>query len=324
MASARYSLSTYQRANNTLPIVVGIVTALVVALLIAYSIVGAVLKYRKSRTLVTGREFIFASAKFMLGGAVEKNDDKYSLFGKGVCLTSLYIFAILAPVVLCATFLTFWGAFLIEESFRCDSELDCFPINSSSSKSNSTGGSRQQYAVEDCTPFDTQDNVTFECYEFVLRYAAGFGEAGGVIVLAPGIIEVYVGLLIYITNFGERGGKVRRYSAQICTLFLAGVPLALVIGILHVSINVQAINEIFFRTTESTLQFVAYYTTLFSTFFLAVQVLAITRSVRKRGDSKAEDSVPKLSGWYVQNDEVSRDQELHIPYTNSEQLNKDF
>ena len=237
MASARYSLSTYQRANNTLPIVVGIVTALVVATM--------------------------------------------------------------------------------------DSKLDCFPINSSSSKSNSTGGNRQQYAVEDCTPFESQDNVTFECYEFVLRYAAGFGEAGGVIVLAPGIIEVYVGLLIYITNFGEKGGKVCRYGAQICTLFLAGVPLALVIGILHVSINVQAINEIFFRTTESTLQFVAYYTTLFSTFFLAVQVLAITRSVRKREDSKAEDSVPKLSG-YVQNDEVSRDQELHIPYTNSEQLNKDF
>ena len=60
---------------------------------------------------------------------------------------------------------------MIDESYTCDPELDCFPFDAN----NNTN--LQDDPIVNCTDFDISDNITIICYHF----AFNFTDAGGLV-----------------------------------------------------------------------------------------------------------------------------------------------
>ena len=145
-------------------------------------------------------------------------------------------------IVMMGVFLSFWGSFLIEETFVCDPLLDCFYDNSSK-------------RLEDCA--DVSDNITVTCFQFVLNISAGFASAIGFLAVIVVYIYVYGYLLIWLME--ATYSPKCTFQGVICTLtLLLFLPLLLGICGFIIVISVPFFSEIALKTTESTLNFIAY------------------------------------------------------------------
>ena len=92
------------------------------------------------------------------------------------------------PVLIYAAFqlvgcalMTFWYEFLVDLSYSCDPDLDCYPFPIGFT----TAVTWSIPPIENCSDYDIlPDNMTIICFTFSLDYAGAIGEALGVFTFA--------------------------------------------------------------------------------------------------------------------------------------------
>ena len=79
---------------------------------------------------------------------------------------------------------TFWNVALIEEnlSANCVHGFDCFPFNGTISGRNLL----QQEAIseDNCSHYESDEDVAIVCIRFVWKFTEAFGVAGGLVTLS--------------------------------------------------------------------------------------------------------------------------------------------
>ena len=188
-------------------------------------------------------------------------------------------------IVMMGVFLSFWGSFLIEETFVCDPLLDCFYDNSSK-------------RLEDCA--DVSDNIKVTCFQFVLNISAGFASAIGFL----GVIVLYVYgygyLLIWLmeATYSPKCTYLGVVCTRFCRYLLLVLPLLLGFFGIIIVFSVPFFSEIAFKTIESALKFSAYsFCFVYVGPCTGIIIQVLTRdSVRRRMNKEAQEAQNLVGG----------------------------
>ena len=202
-------------------------------------------------------------------------------------LTLLFLYQAAVIIGILAT-VTFWVVFLIEETFACDAGLDCFPFTED-------GDKIQGHPIVNCSDFESADNITITCYRFVLKYAEGFGAAGGVLYFSAFVTSAFTSVVFYAAhllpqlrtvnddddddelvvsedNIMQETGScwdfdwytaVRSWMGPVLfILTVTSVPVLCSFVTAVVVFSVDFFKDTILKTTSSRTQFVAYYISL--------------------------------------------------------------
>ena len=160
-------------------------------------------------------------------------------------------FSIISTITLWCVFLSFWAAFLIDETTVCDPSVDCFLIEEGNDGSTSS-------PIEDC--YDVERNATVQCFEFVFAVSEGFASATGFLAVVVAYVYILGYLLIWLIETVFDSG--RDICARKCAFFgwigLLLFQLFLVIVINIVSLYVPLFRDVIFQTVPNMLRFFAY------------------------------------------------------------------
>ena len=153
--------------------------------------------------------------KFLLGDLVEKKEEdgtKYLIKGhplKGFFLSMVTVYSFM--ITSCAL-MTFWDTFLVDVTYSCDPNFDCYPLPLASITYRSIP------PIVNCSDYVTlPDNMTIVCFTFTFDYSQAFGAAGGVFAFAVFGIRIVLGIIIWLKS------KCRKYCLVIV---LFGIPIA--------------------------------------------------------------------------------------------------
>ena len=263
--SSGYSYSTYTHWDLWVPIGVSVLTVALTALAVASSTAW----YRLHRiTAHHSLELAYHFSRLVLGDSLQREIKSQppclTLFDREISPLATIFLAALSPALLIPAFVSFWASFLIKETFSCDPGLDCFFRNPSS------------FAIEDhglplynCSDFD-ENNATVICFQFVFDYAAGFASMGGLIVVAVSSLRVYAIVLVWLVGVmpsatsdkSRRCYSCRTLSSVVCVFIFFLAPVIIAIVILTAVLLVPFVNDIVFQSSEHTLQFATYWTSL--------------------------------------------------------------
>ena len=159
-------------------------------------------------------------------------------------------FSFISTITLWCTFLSFWAAFLIDETTVCDPSVDCFLIEE--------GNDGSIYSIEDCD--NVERNATVQCFEFVFAVSEGFASAIGFLAVVVAYVYILGYLLIWLIETVFDSG--RDTCARKCAVFgwigLLLFQLFLVIVINIVSLSVPLFRDVIFQTVPNMLRFFAY------------------------------------------------------------------
>ena len=264
--SQRTSLDVYQLLDVQIPAILTCVVWVVSVTLFAVGV--SVNSYRKKRALVPEAMLEMMREYFP---TVEKDSTDGEITVSGV-KNNRIVFAVLtvllAPLFLSTVFITFWNAYLVEETpsgVDCTPGYDCFPIETSSDGSVKI---LQRIPVDNCSVAFKEDDVTFQCYRFLFDYADGIAQAAGVIIFAALYSTMYFGLIV-------AASKARKYKCIKWTLYIIIITTAFVfyatVVVVHAAVPI--ISRHTFRTTTNTIQFVVYSVTFFCTILAGVFVI---------------------------------------------------
>ena len=262
-----HSIDTYNRWESTIPLIVAAVSGLISVILLVFSVFLNIEKCKNKFF----EEVIYRTSKLILQDSLERDkENKYKLFGREVGIGAMWMTVLSAPIFLYAAFITFWGIFIIDQSFACDPDRDCFAYNLTS------GDILGKDPVDNCSDFDSMDNVTVICYHFVFQYAEGFGAAGGVIALAPAISKAYIGTVLFFLrlrcNCLSRGCGNCSWRKIILFLIML-LPVIIICIILTLVINIPTVFNALVKTYQSALKLSAYMLTIMWTFCTSVQLI---------------------------------------------------
>ena len=178
-----------------------------------------------------------------------KTDEEIEVLGQKMsrqCFSMMSV--LLIPIIVGTMFITFWDVYLVEESVGgdCEANFDCFPKDGDDYL--------QQEPVSNCSMFEFNGNVTYECYRLVFRYAEGLGAAGGILIFTAVFSKLYFALLVTVYNNLNDNGW--------CRLILYGIIWggAAIIFILFIgiSVGVEEMRETIFQTITDQIQFAMY------------------------------------------------------------------
>ena len=180
---------------------------------------------------------------------VSSSKEEIEVLGKKMSRQCFGIMSVLLiPIIVGTMFITFWNVYLVEESVGgdCEANFDCFPKDGDDYL--------QQEPVSNCSMFEFNGNVTYECYRLVFRYAEGLGAAGGILAFTAVFSKLYFALLVTVYNNLNDNGW--------CRLILYGIIWggAAIIFILFIgiSVGVKQIRETIFQTLTDQIQFAMY------------------------------------------------------------------
>ena len=177
-----------------------------------------------------------------------KTDEEIEVLGQKMSRQCFGIMSVsLIPIIVGTTFITFWNVYLVEESIgsNCEANFDCFP---------KVGNDYlQQEPVSNCSMFEFNGNVMYECYCLVFRYAQGLGAAGGVLFFTGLFSRFYFALLV--TNYNIK-------DLCCCRFILYGIVWAgattVFILFITISVGVPMFRETIFQTITDQIQFAMY------------------------------------------------------------------
>ena len=179
---------------------------------------------------------------------ISKNEEEIEVYGKRMsrqCFGIMSVFLI--PIIVGTIFITFWNVYLVEESVggNCEANFDCFA---------KVGDEYlQQEPVSNCSVFEFNGDVTYECYRLVFRYAQGLGAAGGVLFFTGLFSRFYFALLVTIYNIKD---------LRCCRFILYGIVWAgattVFILFIAISVGVPMFRETIFQTITDQIQFAMY------------------------------------------------------------------
>lgn len=291
----RHNLNIYLHWD-VIPILVVVVLAQCIALIPIFTTLQLFCKSRRCKWLRNRKYLLmFTISKVILRGFEQRkvNGKRSYFIGDQhipvILVKSIVTFLYPAVVITVAlAIITFWGVFLIEETFACDPGLDCFPFTEA-------GKELQGYPIVNCSDFESADNVTVVCYRFALKYAEGAGAAGGVLAFTAFLTTAYTSALFFAARLMWPGNedsdddedlidkddsdnkliqekKSRKccgwYRTCSCTYsstcplvpftLIACLPLVFAIMIPLVVLSVSFFNKILLKTISSRIQFFSY------------------------------------------------------------------
>ena len=180
---------------------------------------------------------------------VSNSKEEIEVLGKKMSRQCFSVMSVLLiPIIVGTIFITFWNVYMVEESVGggCENNFDCFP---------KVGDDfLQQEPVNNCSMFEHNGNVTYECYRLVFRYAEGLGAAGGILAFTAVFSKLYFALLVTVYNNLEGKGC--------CRLLLYGIiwggATAIFFLFIGISVGVEEMRETIFQTITDQIQFAMY------------------------------------------------------------------
>ena len=120
--------------------------------------------------------YILRYSKIVFRGALKEEDNQVKLYGYEIQQWLVVLLSFVTTATFYCVFISFWAAFLLEETFVCDPRLDCFVTNSSLSSASSD----YFRTIEDCDEIEV--NATVKCFQFQFDATEGFAYAVGFLV----------------------------------------------------------------------------------------------------------------------------------------------
>ena len=140
--------------------------------------------------------------KFLLGDLVEKKEEedgtKYLIHGQPLNIISLTTMTIGTLMITSCALMTFWYEFLVDVTYSCDPNLDCYlyPAPSFSFKTYFSIP-----PIVNCSDYETlPDNTTIICLTFTFDYPHAFAAAGGVFAFAVFGIRTVIGIMVWLKS----------------------------------------------------------------------------------------------------------------------------
>lgn len=270
-----HSYTVYELADLVLPLVVGGVTVLLGFLVIFVIIFIRCKLFQGKRVRIPCLFGMYAAISVVFRDAIKKKTTKtgpvFVLWNRKISPISIPALFILLPGLFTCFITSFWGVFLIENSYTCDPALDCFPIDAEH-------GNLQNDPIVNCSDFNTNDNITILCYQFVFRFAAGTAFLGGLLAFTAIFIKLLGSLLVWSLDLDGKEKKMEEEDEIECcsvcchhcypclkTIVLATLifsPLILTVVTLIALIAVPFVREAL-TDRQRALQFWPYYLTFF-------------------------------------------------------------
>ena len=139
---------------------------------------------------------------FLLGNVIdeareENGETKYFIRGKQLkgnfrtaVLFSGYLLAVCALT-------TFWFVFLVDVTYSCDPNLDCYPFPAGFSKVITWNIP----AIINCSDYEIlPDNTTIVCFTFTFDYHEAIGAVGSVFAFMVFGIRAMIGIIVWLQN----------------------------------------------------------------------------------------------------------------------------
>ena len=246
-----HSIDTYKNWNVFAPFAVTILIGLPVG--VASGLYPWLRKYERYTNL------LLEYSKIVFRDALKREDlHRISLHGYTFSENNLLVFCFITVSLMSCVFISFWATFLIEETFVCDLQLDCFFINYSSTFADLHSSQLQR--VDDCSSVD--DNSTVICYQFVLDLTGGFASAVGFLTVAVYYVRVYMYILVWFREIYSSPISsvwMKRCSLVGCMSVLI-TPIFISVIIFIMVFSVPFFRNALFQTDEAILKFSAYWT----------------------------------------------------------------
>ena len=214
--------------------------------------------------------------KFLLGDLVEKKEEdgtKYFIQGlplKGSFLSMVTVYSFM--ITSCAL-MTFWNKFLVDVTYSCDPNLDCYPLPLASITYWSIP------PIVNCSDYVTlPDNMTIVCFTFTFDYSQAFGAAGGVFAFAVFGIRIVLGIITWLKS------KCGKYCFSIILFGIYfGIPIIgsiLLVGYILLIFLVPVFRPLAAKTTRM-LYLLVYFTTFGLGFYGIVLLFVLSISTPK-------------------------------------------
>ena len=242
------TLNTYQLLDRELPAIL-----MAVLMTLAFFVVLGVILLKRCRSRDDNGKMaplVFIETVELYFPDISKKEDEIEVLGKKMSRQCFGIMStLLIPVIVGTMFITFWNVYLVEEAVRgdCENNFDCFPKIGSNFL--------QQEPVSNCSVFEFNGNVTYECYRLVFRYAEGLGAAGGILIFTAVFSKLYFSLLVTIYNMEDANFLCCRFILYDIIWGGAAIIFILFIGI---SVGVEEMRETIFQTNTDRIQFAMY------------------------------------------------------------------
>jgi len=240
-----------------------------------------VLPYVVCVLLCCSRSSTAGMVKFLLGDLVEKREEEdgtkyliqgHPLKGRFLSMATVYSFMITS----CAL-ITFWDKFLVDVTYSCDPNLDCYPLPF-------PGITYQNIPpIVNCSDYVTlPDNMTIICFTFMFDYSQAFGAAGGVFAFAVFGIRIVLGIMIWLSKCG-RGCL----TIVFISIISFGFPI-LFVGYILLICLVPVFRPLLVETTRM-LYLLVYFTTFGFSFYGLLLLFVVTHII----------PTPKIENMYT-------------------------
>ena len=143
--------------------------------------------------------------KFLLGDLVEKKEEdgtKYLIQGHPLKGTFLSMVTYCTIAITSCALITFWYEFLVDVTYSCDPNLDCYPVPTPSFSFNNTKNLYLSIPpIVNCSDYEIiPDNTTIVCFTFTFDYSRAFGSAGGMFAFAVFGIRAIIGIMVWLKS----------------------------------------------------------------------------------------------------------------------------
>ena len=253
-ATAMPTLYTYQLLDKELlAILMGVLMTLAFVVVLTGILIKRCCSSDEKRKKMVPLLFIGTVELYFPDIDFNKKKDEIKVLCKKMsrqCFDVMSILLIPIIIIVGTMFFTFWNVYLVEEVVPgdCENNFDCFP---------KIGDYHlQQEPVSNCSVFELNGNVTYECYGLVFHYAEGLGAAGGILIFTAVFSKLYFALLVTIYN------NMMKSHFRCCWFILyrivwAGAATVFILFI-AISVGVEKMQDKLFQTITYQIQFAMY------------------------------------------------------------------
>ena len=235
---------------------------------------------------------IFGGLKMVYGHQVDEIETRgkstvYMICGRHVKSWLLVVLFMVVVFVCSCVVVAFWNEFLVEESYSCQSDVDCFVLDE-----NDAPLHQEPLVRENCTEFELSkdSNVTLRCFKFVFNYASALGNAGGVLVLASAVMNVQAGLWIGASACqGKLGRSVAIAAVATLNMIIEVAMFTLPFAVFYIPLLQETVT----KTSRSQVQFFTYWITFLCAFTFSGPVLIL---FSKQPSATIDDSEQNSTG----------------------------
>lgn len=279
-----FEYDTYNSIAYVIPLVllgisfIGLLIAVYVIILVSWPLKKKIEHFADKHHLIPAVEkeenkipcwtFIIGGLKLIYGHQISEcrhpsNMNVYIICGRHVRPWLLVVLFLVVVFVCTCTVVAFWCEFLITESDRCNSQMDCFALDTNYKPV-------EKNPLKNCTEYEN-GNYTIHCFRFIFNYADALGDAGGVLVLATVIMNIQAGLWIGASSQKRKGTWcLAIVGVTILNIIVEAVLIALPVLVIYVPLLKSRVN-----TDRKTVQFYTYWATFICAFTISGPIFII-------------------------------------------------